>query len=707
MRTEHIGRWIALAWWVWWPDAAAAQSPPDHAFREAVTLPVSSAVERKLAPVADFLQDGQWDRAIDILSDVARDHAEDLIRVSVGHYVHVGTFCQMQLARLPAEGLAAYRRRIDPLSQKWYEAGRDRRDERLLRKIVREAFAGSYGDEALLLLGDWAWERGDIAAARQFWRQLLPVGPEDGRPAPAVLRYPDADLPRAEVVARLVLADVWERRGHFAESLAAQYRETFPDAVGHLAGAGGNLADLLDAVRAHAEGQSAAVPCGDAATFAGNPQRNGRVEMSALAEVGPPLWEVRVPAEPLPVPAAVRPPPLAHGLYPVGLGDLLLFCDAHRIYAFNVRTGQPYWPRGEGDTSGVIYSDLDELTQIRPVQPCVGTPRYTLTVERGRVYARMGSPVTMPAAGELRRLSNELVCLDVAARQGELQWKLSAADLPEGWVFDGAPVVEDGRLFVALRRNRPQTEFGVGCFEAHTGALLWRKAIGVAVHLPAAGYNHVTYQLLTLGGGLVFASTEAGAIAGLDADDGTVLWAATYASRGGDAAGETSVRRQGPLIPCVYDGATLYAAPPDSDRILALDAASGLLRWTQELPQERVRHLLGVSSGGLFVGGEKLWGLDARTGRLLPAWKKFGPVGFSDPAGYGSGRGLLVDHAVWWPTREEIFVVHQATREILQRIALLDRYGEAGGNLAVVGGQLVVAQPERVVVFGTASFSRR
>ena len=127
---------------------------------------------------------------------------------------------------------------------------------------------------------------------------------------------------------------------------------------------------------------------------------------------------------------------------------------------------------------------------------------------------------------------------------------------------------------------------------------------------------------------------------------------------------------------------------------MAIDSQNGLIRWQQRL-RGGVRHLLGVGQGRLIVGGNRLWGLDYRTGRI--AWT----TGYEDPAGYGYGRGMLVQQTVWWPTRDEIFVVNQTNGTLKRRITLsgYPRY-ETGGNLTMAAGRLLIAQPTRLVVFG-------
>ena len=72
----------------------------------------------------------------------------------------------------PPEGLEAYRRRVDSIAERWFREGIERLDESLLRRVTNEMFASSYGDDALLALGELALQRGDTAAARRHWRRI-------------------------------------------------------------------------------------------------------------------------------------------------------------------------------------------------------------------------------------------------------------------------------------------------------------------------------------------------------------------------------------------------------------------------------------------------------------------------------------------------------------------------------------------------------
>ncbi len=135
--------------------------------------------------------------------------------------------------------------------------------------------------------------------------------------------------------------------------------------------------------------------------------------------------------------------------------------------AFNLATGKPAWPSGDKQkTPGQFY--LDDAVMMHPIRlnRGLGVPRFTMTVYRGRIYARMGSQVTSRTMESPESYGGHLVCLDLAA-QGRLCWKISADD--EKWSFEGAPVVDGSDVYVAMRKSDVRPQAHVACFDAETG----------------------------------------------------------------------------------------------------------------------------------------------------------------------------------------------------------------------------------------------
>src|SRR5580692_2971395 len=100
------------------------------------------------------LADRQWDEAVETLRQVMENAEGKLLAVTPWRYVNLSDACQMRLAAMPAEALKLYRRRVDPVAEKWYEEGMERRDAKLLTNVVQQAFASSWGDKALMALGE-------------------------------------------------------------------------------------------------------------------------------------------------------------------------------------------------------------------------------------------------------------------------------------------------------------------------------------------------------------------------------------------------------------------------------------------------------------------------------------------------------------------------------------------------------------------------
>src|SRR5262249_4657007 len=155
----------------------------------------------------------------------------------VANYLNVATRCNVLLSRVAPEGRTAYRRKVDPQARRWFENWERTRDEAELLKIVRQTFLSSYGDDALWALGEMAWDRGDFSAARLWWQHLIPL-PVDANPQnyPTVLRYPDSEIDRADILARIVICSIVTKETYRAADELRQYASQYPEAEGTVAG---------------------------------------------------------------------------------------------------------------------------------------------------------------------------------------------------------------------------------------------------------------------------------------------------------------------------------------------------------------------------------------------------------------------------------------------------------------------------------------
>jgi outer membrane protein assembly factor BamB len=421
------------------------------------------------------------------------------------------------------------------------------------------------------------------------------------------------------------------------------------------------------------------------ATFGVDAARNG--ELPDAIDVGSLRWEAVLRGDSL-FAALTRGGDFgrpALPLFPVVSGDVLLAATADQVFAWNSRTGKPAWPSGPRE-SAVIYPSIPEPSSFVIGRPAA-TPRFTLTVDAGRLYARMGAPVAGRPGAELRDPESRLVCLDLAHGEGKLMWKLDASELDGRSSLEGCPLVMGGRGYAVVRRAHPQLQTSVLCFDAQTGRRSWDRPLFASVARDGED-DAFSHELLTAGDDALFLSSASGAIAAVEADDGAPRWAVTYETEDDDGPR----RRPRAAPPCLFAANVVYAAPSGLDAVLAIDSRTGAVLWLRTLPGG-AEHLLGARKDVLIVSGRDLWGLDAASGRCL--WH----VGFNDPASFGYGRGMLAGDAVYWPTREEILVVDQQTGLLSRRIPLLSRFGRSGGNLILAGDSLVVAGPDRISAY--------
>ncbi len=648
------------------------------------------------------LADRQWDEAVETLRQLGETSEGKLLSVSPSRLVNLSDACQMQLAALPAPALKLYRSRVDAVAQKWYEDGAARRDAKLLGNVVQQAFASSWGDKALMALGEICLEQGDFTAARWCWERILPVQLPPGE-ANTWPGYPDTTLDLAAVRARLVVVSILEGSTARAHEELSQFVRLHGEARGRLAGRevryAAALAELLNQSTMWPQGK----PSTDWPTFAGSPARNAIAP--DLTDVAGVDWRI-VLKRPAQVPAAATEPrPLGVAddpaaplvFHPVLDRDHLFVADMAEVFGYQASTGRAAW----GDGNAVIYREPWDAPPPVPVpSESLGVPRFTQTVADGRLYVRIGSPATNPPQ-QLGASSpaGSLLCFDLRA-EGKLVMKLAPE---EGWAFEGAPVVNGARLYVAMRRSDIRPQAHVACFDLPTGRLRWRRFV-CAAETPARGSLwEITSNLLTFAGGTIYFNTNLGAVAALSADDGRIAWVTLYPRVRNGSLIRLEPHWQRDLNPCLFDRGKLYVAPADCRQVLAMEAATGQILWPGtragqpvdsrvQDPLDDVVHLLGVAGDCLIAGGHRLYWINLggeRPGQIAHIW----PEG-SEKLGFG--RGLVTGDSVLFPTREKIYIFDSKTARMKKAIDLA-ALGAQGGNLLVADGRLLIATATEII----------
>ncbi len=732
-----------------------------HKLAEAQVDEISSGTKASLEQVAALLGERRWEEAVDGLARIMEEQGDRMMPLDPAEvtdfvrFVPLRDYGHWRLSTLAAdegEALQVYRRRVDPTASRWYqEAIRDRHTA-LLERIVEQYFTSSYGDDALMALGEMALERGDYAGARWHWQRLhpalrspgslpfvpatsvglaldqvnqdkpaaeIPTGPRNQSAARYGLAYPDTDIPLADLGARLVLVSILEGARSRAQAELALFRRLHTDAKGRLGGREVQYAPELDRLLRETLPPPAEPTDGDWPTFAGHETRNRHTVYADLDVPPKPVWIVDLPPavyggdvhEPLAadsdgVLASGRAvggrPPLGH-YYPVVVGNELLVNSADRVWVVDLTSGQmeEIYPRGAANPQGVPISS-----------PRLGAPRFTLTVHGRHLLARMGSPVTTYALHDAAREEpGYLLAWDLGTKKLILD-KLFP-DGPE-WAFDGTPLADQTSLYVAMRKTDVRAEAHVACFDLRTQRLRWRSRIALADTLGQGVADEITHNLLTMNHGVIYINTNLGAVAALRAEDGTISWITRYPREGLPASDQDRppwhLLRD--LSPCVYHQGVLYVAPADSESIFALDAMTGQVIWRTNLPRDTldVVHLLGVVGPHLIASGRRVWWLDIHTGQLSQrvAENPFPAAENPEPSGFG--RGVLVGDYIYWPTRTdqvEIYVLDQRGGSLVRQPMRLDLPGATMGNLLVARGYLLVTSSSRIYAFHTAGQSSK
>jgi outer membrane protein assembly factor BamB len=663
-----------------------------------------------------LIQKKAYADGIDEYLRLIEENGDDLVPEQLPHegvastrrIVQLRRLCHARIAISPPAALRHYRARVDGRARQWLKEGTDAHDTRALRRVVDEAFCSRFADRAIDLLGDLAFEKGNFAEARGWWRLLALPATDAGVPAePGALRFPDPQVDVARVRAKQVIALLFEGELREARQEMEAFRKLHGQASGRLAGRTGNYADTLQSLLAERlKGGPLSPEEDDWPTFAGSPSRN-RVLDAALSPrlwASGPAWRVRLGdaagegGEPAGERPEARTAPARHlAFHPVIAGRRVLVADARYVTAHDLHNGTRLF---RYDVKAPGRPGLEGLRSKVPAPPDV---RYTLSVAEGRVYARMGIVLTgsqkKEAPGE-PHLASYLVCLEApGSLPGSLikeRW-VSRASTEAGaaYVFEGAPVVYDGRVYAAetcWASGRVQT--AVSCRDADSGALSWRQEVCETPDADEEPVPRVRHHLLTLVGTSLVYCSHAGAIISLDALSGRRLWAVRYPSRGAGAPESSPAPRD--LAPCVAVGRRLLVAPLDSERILCLDVETGRTLWERD--GVAAVHLLGVSDGRLiFTTTGGIRALAAATGDDGGGWRQ--PAVGRLPA---LGRGLLSGGWVLWPTQDprlplralsEIDGGQRSGSDILDPTRL---HRLRPGNMAFGGGCLVVADTEEL-----------
>lgn len=676
-----------------------------------------------------------------------------------GVYLSLREAALLRVASLPAEGLDAYREYVDPRARSAASAYVETRDLARLADDAYRMTLATPGPRLLVALADAELARGRLDRAARALEHLLRFWPQGELPV----------VGRAPVLSRL--AALLATNGDVA-SLRDLRRGLGEDVAASPAARGGTVGDEIDRAIAAAERRS------NSSSWADVPADGLRPvgELGWISDTAPgaafrgltrrlPTIGRELPIEPVALETADGPMLLIKRLT-----SSLPFQETRAPSLVALRPQDKptvdgatpplevawTWPSEERRRAGLVADDgfAFRAALIGDVVLFPWPSGPTRRVESG----------TFPSVTEVIR--NDLVALSVRREGAEVDVR-GREDLrrpdrdPElsRLSFVGRPHVVGRSVFATLvgrARGGEYTELHVARFDLqpegarHRLLLRWRTHVLDGAPHPDASYDlpdmaEMNPELVSPGGlasrhGQLFVASQTGAVASLDADDGSVRWIETYERLGSDRYAIIQTRLgDWKHHDAIVDGRRVHVCPRDSEDLLSY-AVSPFLDGRSVLAGRLVARGLGsarrpgtplapllpdevvtVADGVAFVSGRveaAAPGTLALPSSPLVAYRlrdrdegepvaRATPTQIPEPT--SAGAPVRVGGHVLYPTFKGIYRV-SVDEPGAPAIRLFEapfpgrssRVPDRVGNLVPLGGFLWSITPERVVLLAPA-----
>jgi outer membrane protein assembly factor BamB len=299
---------------------------------------------------------------------------------------------------------------------------------------------------------------------------------------------------------------------------------------------------------------------------------------------------------------------------PVLQDGIAYVADSLSVDAWDVLSGRHLWHH-EGPLEAIetqrawdrffrFDSYLDGWRQraVSPwqvAQPTLSDGRLVAVVQAAEPRRELndfeGIPINYPLP------ERRLVCLDSA--DGQRLWsqerpELGTEDFVNRYSVAGAPVVADGAVYTAGYILEGSINAYLAAFDLEDGSLLWRTYVCSGqqdLTMFNRPFMEHTPSPPMLRDGALYACTNLGVTASVDAFSGRVRWVTGYefmarrASRSPDHDSRRDVRwvNRAPQIA----GGSLIVMPLDAQQLLALDPSTGRTRWTMDVVRSDPRTL--------------------------------------------------------------------------------------------------------------------
>lgn len=708
---------------------------------EGVYAPESTNAMDQLALAEKMERLKEWNKSADLYQEILTNpHYTSKVVPShydqdhrVDQYTSVEELVMRRLAKWPEEGLEVYRARYEAPAVALLE-GTYGDDLLVLHQVFSRYFVTDAGKQAGIRLMDHDLENGEFRSAASIGDRLLQWHPN-------ILAERGAVLYRTAIAFHLAGDDV------DADARLRQLKRENPQDKGIVRGRDVVLADSLAEELKQKPPAATGLTADSYTTFGGDATRNRILASSGTpgahlysVELSRPFWSNITPQQAQLLELRYKEEQrngLTLGVVPVIDHGALFFQDGQRVYAVSLESGVPLpgWQQSHGGEHNGAYT-LAGVT---------GSPRnhqLTLTVTDRNVLAVMGqTDMGMARVGLPAQEQSRLVCLD--RQTGKEDWAVAPGQLPQeplrALEFNGSPlVVGDNVLVVATAsKNAGFEDCYVLCFDLSKGTLRWPCHVATAsvAGMVWAGFNpnfqaptndtHLAYA-----NGRVYCQTNRGAVAAIDAYNGTIAWLDIY-PRGQQAAGnmpfnpmifqggQVAQNQTKPWVynPVIVSQGMVFTLPLEGKNLLIYDAASGaeVKRIDLEDLASRVKNddiaereefntLAGVVDDKLVVVGNRAV--------VALNWKTYDASHYDDykmlfwdgiyPKSL-RGRPFLTHDRLYLPMEDRLYMLDLTTGKVIDDYPKYPRNwpdeDEGPGNVLVSSDHTVIAGADRVAVY--------
>ncbi|MFT3784882.1 MAG: PQQ-binding-like beta-propeller repeat protein [Tepidisphaeraceae bacterium] len=420
------------------------------------------------------------------------------------------------------------------------------------------------------------------------------------------------------------------------------------------------------------------------------------------------------------------------GVLPVVDRGELFFQDNTGIYALNLMTGQPL--------AGWVASNGTALNGRFGVEG-ISTPpaaQMGLAVTDKLVIGILGQVAqTQPNFNNGINAATGTFIVAVDRTTGKQVWRAESEALKA--LGDdansltatrpiGTPLVVHDSIYVVMRgsRNMQFDDVYLVCLNLDNGRPRWARHL-VSANSSMQGWQYGIINQpppsshIACSDGRVYVSTDAGALACVDAIDGALEWLSVYPrplpqtdARMRFGSGEAELDRPDPAFngnPVMVHDGRVYSVPADAKHLFVHDALSGkeLARLSlHELSNASV--LLGIADDRLIVTGGQ-WVHCIGLAKLLAGatateatlWKR---QLWREPERSEQiilGRGAMTRETVYIPYEYGLVRMRLTDDEVLDIYprsgSWAKRDDEGPGNVLVIGDTIVIAGPTKLAVY--------